>query len=83
MRRIEVDDISRAFLRIASGASGCLEASWVATGRKMQHDFEVYGTKGALCFSQERFNELHVYSTADRAGLRGFRRIEAGPEHPP
>lgn len=83
MRRIEMDDISRAFLRFASGASGCLEASWVATGRKMQHDFEVYGTKGALCFSQERFNELHVYSTADRAGLRGFRRIEAGPEHPP
>lgn len=83
MRRVEVDDISRAFLRFASGASGSIEASWVATGRKMQHDFEVYGTKGALHFSQERFNELHFHSTADRAGLRGFRRIEAGPDHPP
>ena len=31
-------------------------------GRKMQHDFEVYGSKGALVFSQERFNELHFYS---------------------
>ena len=52
-------------------------------GRKMQHDFEVYGSKGALVFSQERFNELHFYSAADAAGRRGFRRIEAGPDHPP
>jgi predicted dehydrogenase len=52
-------------------------------GRKMQHDFEVYGSKGGLLFSQERFNELHFYSAADPAGRRGFRRIEAGAEHPP
>ena len=49
----------------------------------MQHDFEVYGTKGALVFSQERFNELHFYSTDDGCSRRGFRRIEAGPDHPP
>jgi len=82
-RAVEVDDIGRAFVRFANGASGSIEASWIATGRKMQHDFEVYGTKGALFFSQERFNELHFYSTADAAGRRGFRRIEAGPEHDP
>jgi predicted dehydrogenase len=82
-RTVEVDDIGRAFLRFANGASGSIEASWVATGRKMQHDFEVYGTKGALVFSQERFNELHFYSTADPGGRRGFRRIEAGPDHDP
>ncbi|MER8481743.1 Gfo/Idh/MocA family oxidoreductase [Mesorhizobium sp. M1322] len=82
-RTVEVDDIGRAFLRFASGASGSIEASWVATGRKMQHDFEVYGTKGALVFSQERFNELRFYSTADPGGRRGFRRIEAGPDHDP
>jgi predicted dehydrogenase len=82
-RRVEVDDIGRAFLRFASGATGSIEGSWVSTGRKMQHDFEVYGTKGAISFSQERFNELHVFSTADRRGRQGFRRIEAGPDHPP
>jgi predicted dehydrogenase len=82
-RAVEVDDIGRAFVRFANGASGSIEASWIATGRKMQHDFEVYGTKGALVFSQERFNELHFYSIADAAGRRGFRRIEAGPEHDP
>jgi len=82
-RAVEVDDVGRAFLRFANGASGSIEASWISTGRKMQHDFEIYGTKGALLFTQERFNELHFFSTADAAGRRGFRRIEAGPDHDP
>lgn len=82
-RAVEVDDVARAFLRFESGASGSIEANWIATGRKMQHDFEIYGTKGALLFSQERFNELHLYRTDDPTGRRGFRRIEAGPDHPP
>lgn len=82
-RAVEVDDVGRAFLRFANGATGSIEASWIATGRKMQHDFEVYGSRGALVFSQERFNELHFYSGADASGRRGFRRIEAGPEHEP
>jgi predicted dehydrogenase len=82
-RVIETDDIGRAFLRFASGATGSVEANWIAMGRKMQHDFEVYGSKGALLFTQERFNELHFYSTADPGGRRGFRRIEAGPDHDP
>ena len=82
-RRVEVDDIGRAFLEFANGATGSIEGNWIATGRKMQHEFEVYGTKGALAFSQERFNELHFYATDDRKGRQGFRRIEAGPDHPP
>jgi predicted dehydrogenase len=82
-RRVEVDDVGRAFLRFASGATGSIEANWIATGRKMQHDFEVYGTKGALAFSQERFNELYFFSIDDRRGRQGFRRIEASPDHPP
>jgi predicted dehydrogenase len=82
-RAVEVDDVARAFLRFANGASGSIEASWISTGRKMQHDFEIYGTKGALLFTQERFNELHVFSMADATGRRGFRRIEAGPDHDP
>jgi predicted dehydrogenase len=82
-RRVEVDDIGRAFVRFANGASGSIEGNWVSTGRKMQHAFEVYGEKGAISFTQEHFNELHFYSAGDAAGRRGFRRIEAGPDHPP
>ena len=82
-RPVEVDDVGRAFLRFAGGATGSIEGNWIATGRKMQHDFEVYGTKGALAFTQERFSELHFFSTDDRKGRQGFRRIEASPDHPP
>jgi predicted dehydrogenase len=82
-KAVTVDDIGRAFLRFASGATGSIEGNWIATGRKMQHDFEVYGTKGALAFSQEHFNVLHYFSTADAKGRQGFRRIEAAPDHAP
>jgi len=82
-KAVTVDDIGRAFLRFANGASGSIEGNWIATGRKMQHDFEVYGTKGALAFSQEHFNVLNYFDTAGPKGRQGFRRIEAGPDHPP
>jgi predicted dehydrogenase len=82
-KAVTVDDVGRAFLRFESGASGSIEGNWIATGRKMQHDFEVYGTKGALAFSQEHFNVLHYFSTADAKGRQGFRRIEAAPDHAP
>ncbi|MCP4319588.1 MAG: Gfo/Idh/MocA family oxidoreductase [Hyphomicrobiales bacterium] len=82
-REVEVDDIGRAFLRFANGATGSIEGNWIATGRKMQHDFEVYGSRGALSFSQERFNELYFYSADDMPGRQGFRRIEAAPVHAP
>ena len=82
-RRVAVDDVGRAFLRFQNGATGSVEGNWIATGRKMQHDFEVYGTRGALAFSQEHFNVLNHFSTSDAKGRQGFRRIEAGPDHAP
>jgi len=82
-KAVQVDDIGRAFIRFSNGASGYVEGNWVATGRKMQHDFEVHGSKGALFFTQERLNELHFYSTKDAGGRRGFRKIEAAPDHYP
>ncbi|MCY4007638.1 MAG: Gfo/Idh/MocA family oxidoreductase [Rhodobacteraceae bacterium] len=82
-RAVLVDDIGRAFLRFANGASGSIEGNWIATGRKMQHDFEIHGSKGAIGFSQEHLNELHFYSAGDSVGQQGFRRIEASPDHPP
>ncbi len=82
-RAVEVDDIGRAFLRFANGATGSIEASWVASGRKMQHGFEVYGTKGGLSCDLEQMNELHFFDATTTASRAGYRRILAGPEHPP
>jgi predicted dehydrogenase len=49
----------------------------------MQIEFEVTGSKGALHFNQERFNELRFYRAQDAVGRRGFRTICAGAEHEP
>jgi predicted dehydrogenase len=81
-RKVLVDDIARLLVHFERGCGGTIEASWVASGRKMQLAFELSGTKGALAFSQERFNELMYYKPG-APGREGFLRIEAGPQHHP
>lgn len=77
-RKVAVDDVSRAFLRFASGATGSIEACWIAHGRKMQHDFEIIGEKGSLAFHGQHLNEL-LHAPAGEP----YRTIEAGPAAPP
>lgn len=79
---VEVDDMTHALICFAGGAAGSLEANWSATGRTMDLSFEITGTTGAIAFSQERMNELLVWS-GGTPGRSGFMRIESGPEHPP
>ena len=83
MQPVEIDDVTQILVEFANGVSGAIEANWCATGRTMQHDFEIYGSRGALYFSQERLNELHFFDAGNRRDRRGFRRIEASPEHTP
>ena len=78
---VKVDDMTHALIRFESGVSGSIEANWAATARTMDLSWEITGTEGALTFSQERMNELQLWSGA--AGRSGYTRIEAGPAHPP
>ncbi len=80
-RPVVVDDVTHALVRFDSGVLGSLEANWAATGRTMDLSFEVTGTRGAVAFSQERMNELHLHT--GQGGRAGYRRIEAGPDHEP
>ena len=81
-RAVEVDDQARALIRFAGGAKGTLEASWVATGRKMYLAFELTGSKGSLVLNMERMNELKLYVTGRPARpLDGWMEIPAGPAH--
>src|SRR5262249_47324079 len=82
-RPVEVDDIARISFRFQRGCGGSIEANWVATGRKMQLGFEISGRRGSLLFTQERFHELLDYRTGENPRSSGYRRIEAGPQHPP
>lgn len=81
-RAVRVDDLTHALLELGSGVVGSLEANWAATARTMDLSFEISGSWGALAFTQERMNELLVY-TGDVPGRQGYTRIEAGPRHPP
>jgi predicted dehydrogenase len=81
-RKVIVDDIARLIVRFACGCGGTIEANWISTGRKMNLAFEIAGSKGAVAFTQERFNEL-LYFRPGGNGREGFTRIEAGPPHYP
>jgi predicted dehydrogenase len=82
-RAVENEDIAHAMLRFASGALGTLATSRVAWGRKNGLDLELHGTRGALRFTQERFNEVQLFLSGDREERNGFRTVLTGPAHPP
>ncbi|WP_218000112.1 Gfo/Idh/MocA family protein [Sphingopyxis granuli] len=79
-RAVTVDDQMDAVIEFASGATGTLAASWIASGHKMGLAFEVSGTRGSIAFTQERFNELRLYRSGP-GRTNGFTTICAGPEH--
>lgn len=80
---VEVDDLGQALVQFSSGVQGTIEANWMATGRNMDLSFEITGTHGAVAFSQERMNELHLWEAGQRPGFDGFKKLETGPAHPP
>jgi len=80
---VEVDDQAQMLVRFANGASGTIEASAVAAGRKMHLAFEITGSKGTLIFDQERMNELRLFRFAEDASRDGFKTILTSPKHPP
>ncbi len=80
-RPVEVDDEARALVKFENGAEGTLEASWIATGRKMYLAFELTGSKGSIILNMERMNELKLFLKGGAKGREGFVEIPAGPDH--
>lgn len=75
-------DATHVMCRFENGAAGIVDFSRVATGRKFHQAYEVYGTKGSITYDYDEVNRLRFYTNEDRAGRRGFRAIDVGPEHP-
>lgn len=76
------DDQAQFLCRFASGVSGHLLFSRVATGRKMGYAYDIYGSKGAIRFDQEDQNALWVYRMDDDEAQRGFRKVLTNTQHP-
>ncbi len=81
--KVENEDTATALVRFASGVQGSISTSRSAWGRKSRLAWEVHGTRGMLCFDQERMNELQLYRNDGPAAKQGFTTILTGPEHPP
>jgi predicted dehydrogenase len=75
-------DATNLLCRFENGASGIVDFSRVATGRKFKQTYEIYGTKGSLAYTYDEINRLRFYSNGDRTGRCGFREIDVGPENP-
>lgn len=75
-------DATQLICSFENGASGIVDFSRIATGRKFMQTYEIYGTKGSLAYTYDEVNRIRFYSNEDKAGRRGFREIDVGPEHP-
>jgi len=83
MGRVDVDDAAIFLTRFKNGALGTFEATRFATGCKNRHNWEIYGSKGALRWNLENLNVLWYYNREDPEGEHGFREILATePTHP-
>ncbi|PHQ94181.1 MAG: myo-inositol 2-dehydrogenase [Marinosulfonomonas sp.] len=78
---VENEDTATALVRFANGAHGSLSTSRVAWGRKNRLTWEAHGTKGMICFDQERLNELRLYQNTGAPDQQGFKTILTGPAH--
>ena len=82
VRRVENEDIARAFMELENGLPASIEVSRVATGYKCHLAFDVFCSRGSLAFDQERMNELRLYEANQAPGKAGYKTLLAGPQHP-
>lgn len=71
LRPVTTDDAYGALLEFSTGAQGVIEGSRVAMGHKNTNAVELIGSKGAVRYDVERFNEFELKRETDR----GFQRI--------
>ncbi len=82
-RAVETFDIATALLRMDGGATGTIQVSRTAWGRKGRIQLQIFGAKGAIFFDQERFNEVGVYLAEGPVEDQGIKTVLMGPSHPP
>ena len=82
-REVETFDIASVLLRVSGGISGVLMVNRSAWGRKGRIALQIFGSKGAILFDQERMNEFQLYLAEGSPAEQGFRTILTAPRHKP
>ena len=81
--KVTVDDVAQFLCRFNEGATGCFEATRMATGRKNHNCIEINAELGALYWDFEDQNNLYFYDGSRPAIERGFTKINAThDDHP-
>lgn len=75
------EDYVGLLVQFENGAQGTFEACRIIKGKDCDMAFEVNGTEGALDWSFERMNELHLYLPGEGQEA-GYTRVHSGPNHP-
>lgn len=82
-QQVTLEDHVDLLLQMPNNVQGSLTVSWINSGRGMFFAWEVFGTEGALCFNQERLNEIDVYKVeADKLAFKGGLTVRASSHHP-
>jgi predicted dehydrogenase len=75
--KVTVDDVAQFLCRFDNGATGCFEATRMATGRKNHNCIEVNGDKGSLYWDFEEQDYLYFYDRTRPVAEQGFAKINA------
>jgi predicted dehydrogenase len=82
---VDVDDATSFFVRFAGGAEGVLNASRCAIGRNNHQRVEIYGTKGALIYEIEKWDQggtqVQVCLGSAQARHGGFATVNVPPAY--
>jgi predicted dehydrogenase len=80
---VSADEANIALVEFASGATGTIESSGIATGRKNAQMWEINGSRGSISFDLEDPNHLQVYVDGGAKEIRGFSNVSVtDPGHP-
>jgi len=73
--KVTVDDDTNFLAQFKQGAVGVFESSRFAGGRRNFNTFQIYGSKGSLCFDMQRMNELEYFDRTQPNDIQGYRTI--------
>lgn len=79
--QVENEDFASVLCSFENGATGSFEVSRTLVGPESQNAFEVFGTKGSICWNFEKLNELEYYRLTDDKNS-GYTTIYGGDRFP-
>ncbi len=81
--KVTVDDSAQFLCTFDNGATGCFEATRMATGRKNHNCIEVNGSKGSLYWDFEEQDYLYFYDRSRATAEQGFAKINVTHDQHP